>query len=77
MAGLQQLSNKPEAVNAGLLSPFFRSLKMASTGRTVAGTDGADFEHRETVASQYQIRSVPILANELIVVVFILQSLHF
>ena len=50
---------------------------MASTGRTVAGTDGADFEHRETVASQYQIRSVPILANELIVVVFILQSLHF
>lgn len=32
---------------------------MASRGAMAAGTDGADFEHRERVAAQYQIRYVP------------------
>ena len=29
---------------------------MSSSGRTVDGTDGSDFDHRERVASQYQTR---------------------
>ena len=29
---------------------------MASSGKTVLGTDGADFQHRETIAGHYHQR---------------------